>query len=120
MAHIILLAIYKVVTARAIVNTKNHYSDRNYVAEREEANCRLHPLIYTLLKFNLPQDMVSCQRLLLYGILVLPSDNQGESEVLRERKNPITLLAPNLSHNLPLPCMGVVGHGCGCDRWRHH
>jgi hypothetical protein len=47
MAHIILLAIYKVVTARAIVNTKNHYSDRNYVAEREGANCRLHPLIHT-------------------------------------------------------------------------
>jgi hypothetical protein len=61
MAHIILLAIYKVVTARAIVNTKNHYSDRNYVAEREGANCRLHPLIHTRLEFNVPQIVVGIQ-----------------------------------------------------------
>jgi hypothetical protein len=53
MAHIILLAIYKVVTARAIVNTKNHYSDRNYVAEREGADWRLHPLIHTFTTRNL-------------------------------------------------------------------
>jgi hypothetical protein len=58
MAHIILLAIYKVVTARAIVNTKNHYSDRNYVAEREGANCRLHPLIHTFPPADLTQDAV--------------------------------------------------------------
>jgi hypothetical protein len=28
----------------------------------EEADCGLHPLIHTRLKFNLAQDMVSCQR----------------------------------------------------------
>jgi hypothetical protein len=43
----------------------------------------LHPLIHTLLEFNLAQDMVACQRLPLYVILVLPSDKQGESEVKR-------------------------------------
>ena len=81
MAHIILLAVYKVVTARAIVNTKNHYSDRNYVAEREGANCGLHPLIHTLLEFTLAQDMATCQHFLLYGILLLPSENLGERKM---------------------------------------
>jgi hypothetical protein len=28
---------------------------------REVAKCGLHPLIHTLLKFNLPQDIESCQ-----------------------------------------------------------
>ena len=43
--------------------------------------CRLHPLIHTRPFFNLPQHIVSCQRLPLYGILLLPSDNLGEREI---------------------------------------
>jgi hypothetical protein len=47
-----------------------------------QAEWGLHPLIYTRLVFNLVQNMVTCQRLLLCGMLLLPSDNQGESEVI--------------------------------------
>ena len=32
------------------------------ILKRERAKWRLHPLIHTLLKFNLAQDMVYCQR----------------------------------------------------------
>ena len=43
----------------------------------------LHPLIHTLLKFNLAQNMVTCQQLLPCGILLFPSGNQGKREVER-------------------------------------
>ena len=52
----------------------------------------LHPLMHTPLKFTLAQNMVSCQRLLPCAMLFFPSNNHGESEVLREKKNPISVL----------------------------
>ncbi len=53
---------------------------------RSEQKFRLHPLIHTLLEFNLTQNMVTCQRLLPYAMLLFPSDNQGESEVIAKQK----------------------------------
>jgi endonuclease YncB( thermonuclease family) len=54
--------------------------------------------------------MVTCQRLLFYGILLLPSDNQAENEVIVVKRK---LMFPSLLliFLLPLPCLSYAWSG---------
>ena len=56
---------------------------------------------------QLAQNVVSRQRLLHYGILLLPSDNLGVSKI-DQKKNPIADPVTNISLNLPPYLLGLV------------
>jgi hypothetical protein len=60
MAHIILLAICKVVTARAIVNTENHYFHRDfYLTYLLSANARSGGVGFGEIQLSIKQDKIS-------------------------------------------------------------
>ena len=58
----LLITVYIVSYRRNSVNTKNHHFAMNWRVQVERANWRLHPLIHTLLKFNLLQNIESINK----------------------------------------------------------
>ncbi len=88
------------------IESKSRHSSQAPCAARRFL---ITPLIHAHLKCNLAQNIVASQRMLLYGILMLPSENQGKSEFCVRRK--ILLLSLLLSFLLAFPCLSRAWSG---------